>query len=78
MYRCITHILVFKVGCIIRWLFYKCLYKSVNIKIIAKGIAHPKTKKDEEYNIKNEIANRLVGVGFWVVVLSVLYVSGII
>lgn len=44
MYRCITHILVCKVGCTIRWLFYKLLYKNVKIKIIANGIAHPKTK----------------------------------
>ena len=52
MYRSITHILVFKVGCIIRWLFYKCLYKSVNIKIIANGIAHPKTKKTKNIILK--------------------------
>lgn len=75
----LSDLLFNRIGCLLRLLIYNLLlHKNVKYKILLKGISKPRNKRDEEFNVKNEITNRLYGIGFWIVLLLLGLLFGVL
>lgn len=75
----LSDLLFNRIGCLLRLLIYKLLlHKNVKYKILLKGISKPRNKRDEEFNVKNEITNRLYGIGFWILLLLLGLLFGVL
>lgn len=74
------NLLALYVGGSLRFVYlrYICRNKNVTYSKVLHGIPNAKTKKDDTYNIKNEMKNRLTTVLFIVVLILLGLLFGVI
>lgn len=67
----VQNILAVYIGGTLRFLYHRviCRDKNVSYNRILHGIPNAKTKKQDTFNIKNEMKNRLVTVVFLVILI---------
>lgn len=74
------NILAHQIGGNIRYAILKfiCRRKDITYRKVLYGISNPKTKKDDNFNIKNEMKNRLTFLAFCVLLIFAFLIFGVI
>lgn len=71
----LKNIFVLYLGGSLRYVYLRYIrHKKITYKKVLYGIPNPKTKEDDNYNLKNEMKNRLTAILF----LIALILSGIL